>query len=169
MELRWLSPDAKPFIGWWDYTDPDNPSCKAWMGAHDLANDADKAPHRHWSIEVPGTDGHMQTRLAVAYDRDHTTVSINRADLQINGQGVLRMGRWRVARDGDDLVVDRRKGKDVVEAARFCQDGTVEVTGLAMRDEATGRVHRIAVRDGQVVATEEAVEESAGEPADEPS
>ncbi|MBO1900999.1 hypothetical protein J4H92_03425 [Leucobacter weissii] len=90
MELRWREPDAKAFIGWWDYTDPENPSMKAWIGAHDKATDIEEAPHRHWSVEVANSEGDMKTRLAIPYGTDHTNIKTSSADFTV-GFGVLRV------------------------------------------------------------------------------
>lgn len=95
LELHWRTPHAKPFIGWWDSTDPENPTMKAWMGAHDLANNPRAEPHRHWSIEVSDSSGQMQTRLAIKYDRDHTNIYTSSSDFSVT-YGALRVTRGRL-------------------------------------------------------------------------
>lgn len=68
---------------------------KAWMGAHDLANNPEAEPHKHWSVEVSDSSGQMQTRLAIKYDLDHTNVTVSSADLSVTS-GALRVARGRL-------------------------------------------------------------------------
>ncbi|MGN8648310.1 hypothetical protein ACTNEO_19900 [Gracilibacillus sp. HCP3S3_G5_1] len=92
LQLMWKNHGAKPFIGWWDAaTDPDTPELKAWVGAHDLANNPDADPHNHWSIEVSDSNGALQTRMAFPFDQDHTNIKTSSADFTV-GYGILRIG-----------------------------------------------------------------------------
>lgn len=185
MELRWRDPQAKAFIGWWDATDPADPRIKAWIGAHDLANERQKPPHRHWSVEVTDSQGHMRSRLAVPYDRDHTRVEVSHADLVVTSGGALRVTshgeggglefchdahggpsrRWklRMARASEDLELLReRPGAEAEPVLRVRPDGEVEVTSLSarggvwLRDERTGARVRLGVVDGELTLTPEA-------------
>ncbi|MFD6813578.1 hypothetical protein [Enteractinococcus coprophilus] len=90
LELHWRTPYAKPFIGWWDSTDPDDPKMKAWMGAHDLPNNPAGTPHRHWSVEVSDSQGQMQSRFIIDYDKDHTNIRTSSADFGV-GWGAFRL------------------------------------------------------------------------------
>lgn len=92
IEMIWRNHGAKPFIGWYDgATDPANPAIKAWMGAHDLANNPNSAPHNHWSVEVSDSSGQMQTRFSIPFDKDHTNIKTSSADFTV-GYGILRVG-----------------------------------------------------------------------------
>lgn len=120
MELRWRTPYAKAFIGWWDYTDPDKPVMKAWMGAHDEANAPAAPPHRHWSIEVADESGQMQTRFAVPYDQDHTNITTSSADFSV-GWGALRVANGPLEfTTGTDGLPDEQRWRfeSTDEAAR---------------------------------------------------
>lgn len=149
LELHWRTPYAKPFIGWWDSTDPDNPVMKAWMGAHDLQNNPDPSvrPHRHWSIEVADeATGAMQTRLAIPYDQDHTNIKTASADFTV-GWGALRVaaGPMEFTSRADADPADRRwsfspaGGDDYdLQFRRHYDDGTPET--VARFDRATGNL-----------------------------
>lgn len=146
MELRWRHPAAKAFIGWWDYTDPDNPVMKAWMGAHDEANDGGR-PHRHFSIEVANAAGLMKTRLAIPYGEDHTNITTSSADFTVH-RGTLRVARSRL-----EFAVDRN-------GAPADRRWTVEMSGapnndlvVSAHEDETGearRVLRISRHTGEV-------------------
>src|SRR5699024_4582313 len=91
LQLMWRNHGAKPFIGWWDAaTNPEKPELKAWIGAHDLANNPESDPHDHWSIEVSDSTGQLHTRLAIPFDEDHTNIKTSDADFTV-GYGTLRV------------------------------------------------------------------------------
>ncbi len=146
MELRWRHPAAKAFIGWWDYTDPDNPVMKAWMGAHDEANDGGR-PHRHFSIEVANAAGLMKTRLAIPYGEDHTNITTSNADFTVH-RATLRLSRTRLefAVDRPGAPADQRWSVEMSPAP------SNDLVVSAHEDE-TGeqrRVLRISRRTGEV-------------------
>lgn len=179
VSLHWMRPEAKAFIGWWDSTDPDNPTCKAWIGAHDEANNPEASPHRHFSIEVTDSTGQMQTRLGVPYDRDHTNITTNKADFTVRG-GVLRVprsgrlefsvddagrrgSRWQMKMGaGENLELLRYDAADQnpKPIARIdSETGRLEVDSLGsadvvMKDRATGTPTRIYVENGKVCVEE---------------
>lgn len=173
--LHWMRPEAKAFIGWWDTTDPENPECKAWIGAHDKANNPAAAPHRHFSIEVTDSRGHMQTRLGIPYDEDHTNISVNKADLTVN-RGAFRIP----ARSSLEFSVDAKGTQNSRWAFKMTPDENLEVvhyadvdaqpkpiarmdaatgrleidslgaTDIVLKDRATGRPTRVFVENGSI-------------------
>lgn len=173
--LHWMRPEAKAFIGWWDTTDPDNPICKAWMGAHDEANNPEASPHRHFSVEVTDEAGHMQTRLAIPYDQDHTNITTSSADFTVVG-GNLRVPRssvlefsvnkdasrgsqWQVRMAKDESLEVNYLPKDASEPepiAKFSSEtGRLEVESLGaadvvLRDRSSGIPHRLYIENGRV-------------------
>lgn len=173
--LHWMRPEAKAFIGWWDTTDPSNPVCKAWIGAHDEANNPAAEPHRHFSVEVTDDKGHMQTRFAIPYDREHTNITTSSADFTVVG-GTMRVprssclefavnkdaskgARWqvRMLQDENLQVNYLREGSLEPEAIAKLnsETGRLEIhslgtSDLIMEDRSTGRPHRIYIDDGQL-------------------
>jgi len=177
--LHWMRPEAKAFIGWWDTTDPDKPECKAWIGAHDKANNPEAAPHRHFSIEVTDSTGQMQTRLGIPYDKDHTNITTTSADFTVK-KGILRVprnsalefsvdpagvnkSRWalRMTPDEDlELVHYENKDSYPVPYVRVdAESSRLEVTSLGaadivMEDRATGLPMRVFVENGRICVEE---------------
>lgn len=177
--LHWMRPEAKAFIGWWDTTDPDNPECKAWIGAHDEANNPHGAPHRHFSIEVTDATGQMQTRLGIPYDQDHTNITTTSADFTVK-KGKLRVpsnsalefsvdpygvknSRWAVRMTSEEdleLVHYDSKDSEATSLVRVDADtGRVEIESLGaadivMKDRATGALSRVFVEDGKICVEE---------------
>lgn len=173
--LHWMRPEAKAFIGWWDTTDPDNPVCKAWIGAHDEANNPDVPPHRHWSVEVTDSTGQMQTRLGIPYDKDHTNITATSADFTVVS-GALRVPRrssleFSVDRDGEtgsrwqvqmtpdenlELLHHPSNGSEPERIAEFDSETgrmkirSLEAVDIVMDDRTTGAPTRLFVDNGQV-------------------
>lgn len=175
--LHWMRPDAKAFIGWWDATDPDHPECKAWIGAHDEANNPEAPPHRHFSIEVTDSTGQMQARLSIPYDRDHTNITTNKADFTVNNGALrvprtselqfsvdragIRKSRWalKMAQDESlELLHHQSQSSDPETVARFdATTGRLELSAIGVADivttdRATGEPFRIYVENGKVCA-----------------
>lgn len=154
--LHWMRPEAKAFIGWWDSTDPENPTCKAWIGAHDKANNPNSAPHRHLSAEVTDAAGHMQTRLAIPYDRDHTNITTSSADFTVVG-GTLRLPRnsnleFAVNKDaskGPRWKVQMTPEQDL--QLSFIPDGDSDPKPIAKMNSHTGRLEIEALEAADVV------------------
>lgn len=175
ISLHWMRPEAKPFIGWWDSTDPENPVCKAWLGAHDEANNPEAAPHRHFSIEVTDSSGQMQTRLGIPYDRDHTNITTSSADFTVRA-GTLRVaqsaqlqfstdieakhgGRWEVSLSkSEDLEITYSDSSQssLEPVARLnaatgrLEVQSVEIVDLVLKDRKSGSPTRVFVEDGQI-------------------
>src|SRR5699024_8324012 len=177
--LNWMRPEAKAFIGWWDATDPSNPVCKAWIGAHDEANNPQAKPHRHFSVEVTDSDGHMQTRLGIPYDKDHTNITTNKADFTVN-RGALRVPvgshlefgvgnsgktgpRWEI-RMSDDQSLEllfRESPHDLPRVVGRLDSGngrleidTLDAGEMFLRDRSTGLPNRIYIDNGQICVEE---------------
>lgn len=177
--LHWMRPDAKAFIGWWDATDPDHPECKAWIGAHDEANNPEAAPHRHFSIEVTDSTGQMQTRLGIPYDQDHTNITTTSADFTVK-KGTLRVphnsalefsvndtgskgSRWSMKMTQDENLELRHhqtRDSSAETFARFdASTGRIELSSIGVADivttdRATGARSRIYVENGRVCVEE---------------
>ena len=173
--LHWMRPEAKAFIGWWDSSDPEKPECKAWVGAHDEANNPDAEPHQHFSIELTDSSVQMQTRLGIPYDRDHTNITTTSADFTVK-KGTLRVprnsslefavndtgsrrSRWSVKMDQDEnseLRHHQTKDSEPEIFARFdASAGRLDLTSLGvvdiiMTDRATGAPASIYVENGTV-------------------
>ena len=84
IQLMWRDSQAKPFIGWWDYTG-EEPILKAWIGAHQVANDG-ASFHKHLSIETADLSGQMQTRMDFDFDKDTTEIKTSSANFTVGGQ-----------------------------------------------------------------------------------
>lgn len=177
--LHWMRPEAKAFIGWWDSSDPDNPECKAWLGAHDEANNPAAVPHRHFSIEVTDATGQMQTRLGIPYDKDHTNITTTSADFTVVG-GKMRIpsnsrlefsadkhgedgSRWQVRRTTDgglSLLYYASPGSDPERIVRInpatnrIEVEALSVNDLILTDIGTGAPTKLYVENGQVKAEE---------------
>lgn len=182
--LHWMRPEAKAFIGWWDTTDPENPICKAWMGAHDEANNPDAAPHRHFSVEVTDSAGHMQTRFAIPYDLDHTNITTSSADFTVVA-GKLRVPRssslefsvnkdasrgsqWQMQMARDEsltLSYIPKNGLEPKQIAKVSSDTarleieSIDVVDVVMRDRTTGAPHRLYIDNGKICVEEVKSEE----------
>lgn len=173
--LHWMRPEAKAFIGWWDTTDPENPICKAWVGAHDKANNPEAAPHQHFSVEVTDSAGHMQTRFAIPYDKDHTNITTSSADFTVVG-GDLRVprssalefsvnkdasrgSRWKMKMTPDEslelthIEPGTTESRPVVKLDSRTGRLEVEALGavdLVLNDRSTGKPSRVYVDNGQI-------------------
>lgn len=174
--LHWMRPEAKAFIGWWDSSDPENPICKAWIGAHDEANNPNAAPHRHFSIEVTDAAGHMQTRLGIPYDKDHTNITTSSADFTV-GSGALRVprgsrlefsvnkdasrnSRWTMNMASDESVelsyyaTPDSEPEPIAKLNAETRQLEVESLGavdLVLQDRSTGAPSRVYVENGEIV------------------
>lgn len=143
--LHWMRPEAKAFIGWWDTTDPENPTCKAWIGAHDEANNPNASPHRHFSVEVPDSEGHMHTRLAVPYDLDHTNITTSSADFTVVG------GNLRVPRSSSlEFSVNKDASRGSRWKLRMTSDESLELTYFESSDTAPQPVAKLNSESGRL-------------------
>ncbi len=99
--------NAKAMLTWRDnFTTPGSPRIVAWVGAHAAANDG-LSWHNHISLEVPDTNGELQTRLEIPYGpavsggfgTDHTNIQTHQADFTVEG-GRLRLGGLSAGQGG---------------------------------------------------------------------
>lgn len=102
IQLMWRDSQAKPFIGWWDYTG-EEPILKAWIGAHQVANDG-ASFHKHLSIETADLSGQMQTRMDFDFDKDTTEIKTSSANFTVGGQHKFRAS-GQTTLQGETLIL----------------------------------------------------------------
>ncbi|MEU8003218.1 hypothetical protein AB0B66_18835 [Catellatospora sp. NPDC049111] len=80
VRLNLRKDNAKAVIAWRDkYTDPDNPTTLAAIVGHYLPNDPQAEVHGHLSIEVPDSEGLIQTRFEVRFVDEDGNVGVDQA------------------------------------------------------------------------------------------
>lgn len=117
--------NSKQMIAWYDnFTTPNTPVLKAWIGWHYSPNDPSDLinPHNHISIETPDSGGLLRTRLEVVSDNlDTTDVRVTNANFVVANNN---LGVQNIDGQSKQLVIYTAGGSQRLRFARWSVSGT---------------------------------------------